>query len=132
MAMTPEQLTWRFVIFKDVHWEFEEIGQLVAILHSLISNGGEMMDTIEHNPSPVPSLPAYSSQRCSGDGEIRAAQTSFCMAASFSCLLGDGQALPGRLPWDPLLLNRIHSAVDGEAAGSHASCLIWLLSVRRC
>lgn len=47
--MTPTQLTWQFVIFKDIHWEFEEMDQLVVILHSLISNGSEMMDVIYHN-----------------------------------------------------------------------------------
>lgn len=40
-AMTPTQLTWQFVTFKGIHWEFGEIGQLVTILHSLIGNGGE-------------------------------------------------------------------------------------------
>lgn len=41
MAMTPTQLTWQFVTFKGIHWEFGEIGQLVIILHSLIGNGRE-------------------------------------------------------------------------------------------
>lgn len=41
MAMTPPQLTWQFVTFKGIHWEFGEIGQLVIILHSRIGNGRE-------------------------------------------------------------------------------------------
>lgn len=41
MAMALTQLTRSSVTFKDIHWEFGEIGQLVIILHSWIGKGRE-------------------------------------------------------------------------------------------